>query len=163
MFGELAAVNALGIPTTRALSLISLPDIPVSRERRESSAVVARISPSFIRIGNFEAFNPPQDSGDLIYLFSGTSASTSQRNWEALRILGEWVVRRVLRLGRNEGEPWGRDLVAEVARRNAVMVAGWQAYGWMVSAYFTPIHEKPMCVTARSNQHRQYRGCRSNN
>ncbi|KAF8340263.1 uncharacterized protein EI90DRAFT_3143793 [Cantharellus anzutake] len=125
------AVNALGIPTTRALSLISLPEISVVRERRETSAIISRVSPSFIRVGNFEAFNPPQSSGEVVYLFGGSSASTSQRNWESLRILGEWVVRRVLKLGKKEGEPWGRDLVTEAARRNAKMVAGWQAYGWM--------------------------------
>ena len=52
-------------------------------------------------------------------------------NLEALRILGEWVVRRVLKLPIEEGRPWGKELVIECARRNAKMVAGWQAYGFM--------------------------------
>ena len=54
-----------------------------------------------------------------------------EASWEALRILGEWVSRKVLRLGCKEGEPWGKKLVLESARRNALMVAGWQVYGFM--------------------------------
>jgi uncharacterized protein YdiU (UPF0061 family) len=50
---------------------------------------------------------------------------------DALRSLGDWVQRRVLRLGGEEGQEWGMKLVLEVARRNAKMVAGWQAYGFM--------------------------------
>ena len=50
---------------------------------------------------------------------------------EALRILGEWVQKRVLRLGGADGEAWGEKLVLEATRRNARMVAGWQAYGFM--------------------------------
>ena len=38
---------------------------------------------------------------------------------------------RVLRLEGTKEEAWGRKLVLEVARRNALMVAGWQAYGFM--------------------------------
>lgn len=59
-----------------------------------------------------------------------------ERNLDALRVLGEWVALRVLKLGKTvkeegEGSAWGRELVLEVARRNARMVAGWQAYGFM--------------------------------
>ncbi|KAH6909030.1 hypothetical protein BKA70DRAFT_1277239 [Coprinopsis sp. MPI-PUGE-AT-0042] len=72
------AMYALGIPTTRALSIVSLPALEVR-----------------------------------------------------LRILGEWVVKNVLRLPVEEGKPWGKELVLDVARRNAKMVAGWQAYGFM--------------------------------
>ena len=54
-----------------------------------------------------------------------------QADWEGLRVLGEWVVRRVLKLDLGEGDAWGRKLVLEVAKRNAEMVAGWQAYGFM--------------------------------
>ena len=63
---------------------------------------------------------------------------------EALRKLGEWVGQRVLKLDGvkwrgdtvdgevvEKGEPCGKKLVLEVAKRNAKMVAGWQAYGFM--------------------------------
>jgi len=53
---------------------------------------------------------------------------------DALRILGEWVTDCVVRVQRSGNEPdgaWGKALVLEVARRNARMVAAWQAYGFM--------------------------------
>lgn len=123
---------ALGIPTTRSLSLINLPEVPVLRERIEHACVVTRMAPSFIRVGSFEALNPPES---MFFLGGGQQDS----EWEALRILGEWVGRRVLRLegvtwregDAEEGDAWGRNLVLEVTRRNARMVAGWQAYGFM--------------------------------
>lgn len=126
------AMSALGIPTTRSLALISLPDIPVARERREGASIVSRVAPSFIRIGSFEAHNPPDST--VVYMFGPDMSTQAGPNWEGLRILGEWVVRRVLRIERKGDEPWGLKLVKESARRNALMVAGWQAYGFMVKA-----------------------------
>lgn len=124
----LVAMNALGIATTRSLSLISLPSIPVVRERLEAACVLTRVAPSFIRIGNFEALNPPEN---MFFLGSGQQDA----NYDALRQLGEWVGQRVLRLPGikwgDDGDAWGRELVLEVARRNAEMVAAWQAYGFM--------------------------------
>jgi uncharacterized protein YdiU (UPF0061 family) len=49
------AMYALGVPTTRALSLVASPQ-PVRRETIETAAVVARVAPSFIRFGHFEHF-----------------------------------------------------------------------------------------------------------
>lgn len=121
---EDAAVNAIGIPTTRSLSIISVPSIPVIRERLESACIVTRVAPSFLRIGSFEALNPPEEQ----FLFGG---GQQPADLEALRVLGEWVVDQVLRIERPEGSAWGRELVLESTRRNARMVAGWQAYGFM--------------------------------
>lgn len=126
-------MHALRIPTTRALSLISLPELPVYRESivPERAAIVARAAPSFLRIGCFEALVPPQG-----VFFIGMGQQQGE-DWEAVRLLGEWVSRL---LGiwddaevHKEGEkkPWARELVLEVARRNARMVAAWQAYGFM--------------------------------
>ena len=122
---------ALGIPTTRALSIISLPELPVIRERKETACVLTRIAPSFLRIGCFEALAPP---AEMFFLGGGQQ----EANWDALRILGEFVAQRVLKLqgiqwrnGDAEGDAWGTALVMEVARRNAKMVAAWQAYGFM--------------------------------
>jgi uncharacterized protein YdiU (UPF0061 family) len=54
------AMHHLGIPTTRALSLMTTGE-PVTRDmfydghpREEPGAVICRVSPSFIRFGNFE-------------------------------------------------------------------------------------------------------------
>ncbi|KAI0714456.1 hypothetical protein C8T65DRAFT_644387 [Cerioporus squamosus] len=128
------AMHALGIPTTRSLALISLPKLPVERERIESACVLTRVAPSFIRIGSFEALNPP---AQMFFLGGGQQPA----NLDALRVLGEWVARRVLRLPdvrwrgdagvEGPGDAWGTKLVLEVARRNAKMVAGWQVYGFM--------------------------------
>ena len=119
-------MNALGIATTRSLAIVAQPSIPVVRERVESASIVTRLAPSFIRIGNFEALNPPER---MFFLGGGQQ----DPNYEALRKLGEWVGRHVLRLPINweGGEAWGKELVLESARRNARMVAGWQAYGFM--------------------------------
>ncbi|KAG9093784.1 hypothetical protein FS749_013736 [Ceratobasidium sp. UAMH 11750] len=135
------AVHALGIPTTRSLSLIDLPELPVERERLERASIATRVAPSFLRIGNFETFNPPHE---LFFLFSGNTGGGT-KDWEGMRILGEWVVERVLKLDKTTGAtneadqqvdggknaPWGKRLVMEVARRNAEMLGGWQAYGFM--------------------------------
>jgi serine/tyrosine/threonine adenylyltransferase len=123
-------MHALRIPTTRSLALISLPDLAVERETTETASIVTRVAPSFIRVGNFQAVNPPEEVM-LFYLGSGNSSGGAKADWEAMRILGEWVSRRVLKLdGFGSGRPWGKELVWECARRNAKMVAGWQAYGY---------------------------------
>ncbi|MGZ8547092.1 MAG: protein adenylyltransferase SelO family protein, partial [Sulfuricurvum sp.] len=49
------AMHALGIPTSRALALIS-SDEKVARERWEKGAIVLRMAPSWIRFGSFEYF-----------------------------------------------------------------------------------------------------------
>jgi protein adenylyltransferase len=118
------AVNALGIPTSRSLSIISLPSVPVLRERRESACIVTRVAPSFLRIGSFEALNPPEE----LFFFGG---GQQPADLEALRVLGEWVVGQVLRIEKPEGGAWGRELILDCTRRNARMVARWQAYGFM--------------------------------
>ncbi|KDR78888.1 hypothetical protein GALMADRAFT_244531 [Galerina marginata CBS 339.88] len=118
------AMEALHIPTTRALSLVSLPALPVHRERVETACVLTRMAPSFIRIGNFEAFNGPTN----MFFFGG---GQQKSDFEALRILGEWVARSVLKLDIELGKAWGEQMVLDIAKRNAKMVAGWQAYGFM--------------------------------
>ncbi|KAG1736593.1 hypothetical protein EDD22DRAFT_924018 [Suillus occidentalis] len=121
------AMHALSIPTTRSLSLISLPDLPVIRERRETACIFTRVAETFIRIGNFEALSPPSNT-----FFLG--AGQQDADYEALRQLGEWTARRVLKLEGIDweaGEAWGKELLFDVARRNARMVAAWQAYGFM--------------------------------
>lgn len=50
------AMHALGIPTTRALSLTTTPD-PVFRETTEPAAVVCRVAESFLRFGHVEFFS----------------------------------------------------------------------------------------------------------
>ena len=115
---------ALGIPTTRSLALISLPGIEVWRERVETACIAVRMAPSFLRIGSFEALHPPAN----LFFIGGHQQPF---NLEGLRVLGEWVGRRVLGLEGVEWEgknktAWGKKLLLETAKRNAKMVAGWQ-------------------------------------
>lgn len=68
------AMNALGVPTTRALSIVLTGD-EVMRDmlydgnaRLEKGAIVSRVAPSFIRFGNFELFASRKDIPNLILL-----------------------------------------------------------------------------------------------
>ena len=120
------AMHALHIPTTRSLSLVSLPSLPVLRELREAACIVTRVAPSFLRIGSFEALNPP---AQMFFIGGGQQ----EKDLDALRVLGEFVSDHVVRVQRQEGPggAWGKELLLEVTRRNARMVAGLQAYGFM--------------------------------
>lgn len=137
------SVAALGIPTTRSLAILthSEDDLSVYREHGpEKSSVLARVAPSFIRIGNFQAFDPPQDARNMQFLMLGLSGSgggaargleTLQPDYEGLRVLGEWVAGPGgLDLKLKSEQPWAKELISECARRNAKMVAGWQVYGF---------------------------------
>ena len=48
------ALNALGIRSTRALSLVRAPKLDVFRERIERGAIVCRFAESWLRIGTFD-------------------------------------------------------------------------------------------------------------
>jgi len=58
------AMHGLGIPTTRALSIVTSP-AGVIRETLETAAVVCRLAPNFVRFGSFEYF-AAQNRPDLI-------------------------------------------------------------------------------------------------
>ena len=107
------AMHALGIATTRALSLVTSPQ-PVYRETTETAAVVARVAPSFVRFGHFEHF-AARDQIDL------------------LRTLADYVVQRYFPAAAQHasGTPARyAALLAEVAERTASMIAQWQAVGF---------------------------------
>ncbi|GAA6028772.1 hypothetical protein JCM8097_007387 [Rhodosporidiobolus ruineniae] len=112
------AVAALGIPTSRALALVHLPEVKVRREMMENAAIVTRVSGSWMRIGNFE-IQAARDEND------------------SLRKVASYVGRQVF--GFDDANPAGvgasrslaLNVLREVARRNALTVAGWQAFGFM--------------------------------
>ena len=62
------AMHHLGVPTTRALSLVTTGDMVVrdmfydGHPRDEPGAIVCRVAPSFLRFGNFEL---PASRGDI--------------------------------------------------------------------------------------------------
>lgn len=130
-----AAMAALGVPTSRALAVLTQKDMLVTREHaREQSSIVARAAPSFLRVGHFEILNPPEDAVGMSFFMLGGSPTGGQegsgapkKDLERLRSLAEWVQGpEVLALDIEKGAPFVRALIREIATRNAKMVAGWQ-------------------------------------
>lgn len=113
------AIAGLGIPTSRALSVISLPDVDVARERKHVAAITSRLAQSWIRIGSFQL-------------------PASRSDWESVRLMGEYVSRVLFHFdgipasqdSSSKRSKWASKLLLESARRNAKMVAGWQSVGW---------------------------------
>ncbi len=103
------AMHGLGIPTTRALSLVTAKN-PVMRETVETAAVVARMAPSFIRFGSFQhwaAGNHP----------------------EHLRRLADYVIERFYPECLTSVNPYVA-LLECVVKRTAELMAGWQVVGF---------------------------------
>ncbi|KAI0596100.1 hypothetical protein F4775DRAFT_566549 [Biscogniauxia sp. FL1348] len=137
------ALNALGIATTRALSLTLLPDVQVLRERIEPGAIVARFAQSWLRIGNFDILRGRGDRV-LIRRLATYVAEDVFGGWETLpgrlddpEKPGESPApRRNIPSEAVEGPSETAEnrftrLYREIVRRNALTVAKWQAYGFM--------------------------------
>jgi uncharacterized protein YdiU (UPF0061 family) len=138
------ALNALNIPTTRALSLTLCPKSMVARERMEPGAIVARFAQSWLRIGTFDILRARGDRG-LIRKVATYIAEDVFDGWESLPAAvpskdedaqGHLEPARGVPkddLQGKEGEEQNRfaRLYREIVRRNAKTVAAWQAYGFM--------------------------------
>ena len=112
------AMYHLGVPTTRALSLVATGDMVVrdmfysGDPRPEPGAIVARVAPTFIRFGNFELM-------------------TSKRELDNLRALADYVlVHHYPEMGPPSEEVY-LQLFEEICRRTAVMIAHWMAVGFV--------------------------------
>ncbi|EMC96238.1 hypothetical protein BAUCODRAFT_33584 [Baudoinia panamericana UAMH 10762] len=132
------ALNALGIPSTRALSLTLAPEARVRRETTEPGAIVARFAQSWLRFGTFDL---PRSRGDRAMIrkladyaaeevFGGWDKLPGKTGSDDLVEPGTSVSRDELQ-GENEHQQnrYTR-LYREIARRNARMVAYWQAYAF---------------------------------
>ena len=107
------AMHGLGIPTTRALSVIGA-NHPVYRESPETAAVVARLAPTFIRFGHFEHF-------------------CHHNLHPQLRQLADYVIDRFYPECRTDTRLNGNvyaNFLQAVTERTAKMVAQWQAVGF---------------------------------
>ncbi|MFC3607767.1 protein adenylyltransferase SelO [Stutzerimonas tarimensis] len=102
-------LHALGIPTSRALSVTDSHSV-VWRERQERGAMLMRLAPSHVRFGNFEFFY-------------------YTRQHEALRELLDHVIEAHYPDCLDHPEPYGSFFRA-VLERTAEMVGYWQAYGF---------------------------------
>jgi len=114
------AMHHLGVPTTRALSLVVTGE-PVLRDmfydghpREEPGAVVCRVAPSFIRFGHFEL---PASRGDVALLRQLVDFCIARDYPELATVPG--------------GEPRLVEWFGQVAERNARMVAHWMRVGFV--------------------------------
>jgi len=112
------AMHYLGVPTTRALSLVATGDAVVrdmfynGNARPEPGAIVARVAPTFIRFGNFQMM-------------------TAAREVDNLRALADYVIlHHYPELGLPSPEVYVQ-WYAEICRRTAVMVAHWMTVGFV--------------------------------
>lgn len=112
------AMHHLGIPTTRALSLVKTGDAVVrdmfydGRPMREPGAIVCRVAPTFVRFGNFEIFAARQDTTTLSLLVDHVLRSDFPH-------LGQ--------PNSDSRERW----FEEVCRRTAVMITHWMRVGFV--------------------------------
>ena len=103
------AMHALGIPTTRALSIVT-SDTQIARETYEPGAMLMRIAQSHVRFGHFEHFY-------------------YRREPEKVRQLADFVIRHHWPQWQDDADKyilWFRDVVA----RTASLMAGWQTVGF---------------------------------
>jgi len=107
------AMHHLGVPTTRALSLVATGDSVVrdmfydGHARHEPGAIVTRVAPTFLRFGNFELAAQREDEG-------------------LLQRLVAWTLRVHYPLLTTAAE-----LFNEVCRRTAIMIAHWMSKGFV--------------------------------
>lgn len=135
------ALNALRIPTTRALSLTLLPHSKVRRETLEPGAIVARFAQSWLRIGTFDILRARGDR-DIIRQLSTYIAENVFNGWDSLPArnpaddgqnkepLGAGIDKDTIEGPAGLEENRFTRLYREIVRRNAKTVAAWQAYAF---------------------------------
>ena len=101
------AMEALNIPTTKALALVA-SDTAVYREHLENASIVTRVAESHIRFGHFEFFAA-----------NGQNANVKK--------LADFVITH--HMPKVDDENY-LDLFKEVVRSTALMIARWQAQGF---------------------------------
>ncbi|HJQ55444.1 MAG TPA: YdiU family protein [Vineibacter sp.] len=104
------AMAALGIPTTRALAMVTTGE-EIWRETALPGAVLTRVARSHVRIGTFEFFAAREDV-------------------EAIRLLADHVIARLYPDIAKTAQPY-RALFDTVIGRTAELVAGWQSIGFI--------------------------------
>ncbi|XP_042603367.1 selenoprotein O2 isoform X2 [Cyprinus carpio] len=125
------AMFALGIPTTRAGSLVT-SDLYVQRDvfysgnpRPERCSVVLRIAPTFIRFGSFEIFHPVDD-------FTGRHGPSVGRTDIRAQLLDYVIETFYPEIQRRHLDRQERNasFFREVTMRTAKLVALWQSVGF---------------------------------
>jgi serine/tyrosine/threonine adenylyltransferase len=112
------AMHHLGVPTTRALCLVTTGEEVVrdmfydGNPKPEPGAVVCRVAPSFLRFGSFELLTVRNDDATLA------------------RLADYAITTHFPELGPPSIETYGA-LFAEICRRTAEMVAHWMRVGFV--------------------------------
>ena len=112
------AMHHLGVPTTRALSLVATGEDVVrdmfydGHPKPEPGAIVCRVAPSFLRFGHFEL---PASRGET----------------DLLRALADFAIRRDFPHLCGEGETRYGDWFAEICTRTARLTAEWMRVGFV--------------------------------
>jgi uncharacterized protein YdiU (UPF0061 family) len=115
------AMHHLGVPTTRALSLITTGDDVMrdmfydGRPELEPGAVVCRVAPSFLRFGNYEIAAAHKEDALLRELLTHTIQLHFPQHWRGDALQPESVV------------AWYR----EVVESTADMIVEWQRVGFV--------------------------------
>ncbi|GAB6141445.1 YdiU family protein [Methylosoma difficile] len=116
------AMHHLGVPTTRALSLVLTGETVVrdmfynGNPQRELGAIVCRVAPSFTRFGSFQ-LPASRDDFDLLKQLLDYTIRTDFADW--LPADAEWNTNLYCQ--------W----FAEVCRRTAAMIVHWQRVGFV--------------------------------
>jgi uncharacterized protein YdiU (UPF0061 family) len=112
------AMHALGVPTTRALSLVATGETVIrdmfydGNPEAEPGAVVCRVAPTFVRFGNFEIL-------------------AAQEEHDTLKRLADYVIAHHFpELGPPSPAVYAR-WFEEICRRTAVMIAHWTRVGFV--------------------------------
>jgi len=112
------AMHDLGVPTTRALSLVGTGEAIVrdmfydGNPRAEPGAIVCRVAPSFVRFGNFEIL-------------------AAHRETETLKRLADYVIAmHYPGLGSPSKETYAR-WFEEICRRTATLIVAWMRVGFV--------------------------------
>ncbi len=111
-------MHHLGVPTTRALSLVTTGD-RVTRDmfydgnpELEPGAIVCRVAPSFVRFGNFEIF-------------------ASRRDQDTLQSLADFVLRNDFSHIETTGIEGYCQMFDEVCRKTAELIVHWMRVGFV--------------------------------
>ena len=111
------AMHHLGVPTSRAASLIVSDDLVPrdmfydGRMKPERGAVVLRVSPSWFRIGSFEVL-------------------ASNKEFEELKQLADFVLSNSFPEITETGEDGYLAMFAEVVDKTALLIAKWMSVGF---------------------------------
>ena len=112
------AMHNLGVPTTRALSLVKTGDwvtrdiLYNGNKKDEQGAIVCRIAPSFIRFGSFEIF-------------------TSRKDLKHLKVLVDYTIKHHFKNLSAPSKETYLKFFKEVVKRTKEMIVHWQRVGFV--------------------------------